>query len=419
MDISTNVIESQVPDGGVSEYGYDAIGRLISSNNENNISYDANGNVRSLRRISATGEEIIADLTMSYNDNNRGNRLASVTNTGTEDTGTFTYAYDSSGNLTSDTRNSLEIQNNVLNLPMRVNQSGTMGGTMTYTYLGDGTRVAARVGTSPTSHAGKRYRGTFVYDVTSGGAQSLESVAVSTGRLIALTGTNGAVSFESDGFITDHLGNVAVVVNLSASSATSTDNAILEQNEYTPFGTKLNVTGLKSQTANRWRYAGKEEQDIAGMNLRLLDFGVRYYDSFTCRWNAVDPLAHKYFPMSPYNYCGNDPVNRFDPDGKAEILVRVAVGSVIGAGVEGITAAVQGKSSNEIKGAIAKGAIEGAVIGATFNVKMGVAAAVAVNAVTGAAGSAAEQVISEGTDNINWKKRRSWCNCWIWDKFSR
>ena len=190
---------------------------------------------------------------------------------------------------------------------------------MTYTYLGDGTRVAARVGTSPTSYAGKRYRGSFVYDVTSGGAQSLESVAVSTGRLTALTGNNGAVSFESDGFITDHLGNVAVVVNLSASSATSTDNAILEQNEYTPFGTKLNVSGLKTQTANRWRYAGKEEQDIAGMNLRLLDFGARYYDSFTCRWNAVDPLAHKYSSMSPYNYCGNDPVNKFDPDGNRQL----------------------------------------------------------------------------------------------------
>ena len=96
---------------------------------------------------------------------------------------------------------------------MRVKQSstgtstGTMGGTMTYTYLGDGTRAAARVGAEATSYAGKRYRGTFVYDVTAGGVQSLESVAVSTGRLIALTGTNGAVSFESDGFITDHLGN--------------------------------------------------------------------------------------------------------------------------------------------------------------------------------------------------------------------
>ncbi|MBR4818157.1 MAG: hypothetical protein IKZ72_05905, partial [Bacteroidales bacterium] len=164
---------------------------------------------------------------------------------------------------------------------------------------------------------GRNTRCSFVYDVTAGGVQNIESVAVGTGRLIALTGTNGAVSFESDGFITDHLGNVAVVVNLSASGGTQTDNVILEQNEYTPFGTKLGVSGLKSQAANRWRYAGKEEQDIAGMNLRLLDFGARYYDSFTCRWNAVDPLAGKYPGLSPYNYCAGDPVNLTDPTGRS------------------------------------------------------------------------------------------------------
>lgn len=45
---------------------------------------------------------------------------------------------------------------------------------------------------------------------------------------------------------------------------------------------------------------------------------ARYYDSFIPRWNAVDPLAHKYFSMSPYCYCGNDPVNRFDPDGRTD-----------------------------------------------------------------------------------------------------
>ena len=191
--------------------------------------YDANGNVRSLRRISATGEEIIADR------------------------GTFSYAYDSAGNLTSDGRNHLEIQNNVLNLPMRVNQSGTMGGTgtstMTYTYLGDGTRAVARAGANATS------------------------------------------------------------------------------------------------------YAGKEEQDIAGMNLRLLDFGARYYDSFTCRWNAVDPLAHKYFGMSPYNYCGNDPVNKFDPDGRVStpvfpyFIVNVPAAVESGALAASLTAVSTGATS--------------------------------------------------------------------------
>ncbi len=49
--------------------------------------------------------------------------------------------------------------------------------------------------------------------------------------------------------------------------------------------------------------------------LSLFDFGARYYDAYVGRWNAIDPLAHKYFGMSPYNYCGNNPVNKVDPDG--------------------------------------------------------------------------------------------------------
>ncbi|MBQ0151068.1 MAG: RHS repeat-associated core domain-containing protein, partial [Bacteroidales bacterium] len=86
-----------------------------------------------------------------------------------------------------------------------------------------------------------------------------------------------------------------------------------EQNDYLPFGTRM---PLKTRATNRYRYSGKEEQNIAGVDLSLLDFGARYYDAYTCRWNAIDPMANKYFGMSPYNYCGNDPVNRVDPDGK-------------------------------------------------------------------------------------------------------
>ena len=212
---------------------------------------------------------------------------------------------------------------------------GNMTSTMTYTFLGDGTKVGARVRTieqnvMSNGKAGKRYRGSFVYDVDDSGVQTLESIAVSTGRLIAvdtgllINGNNGMliedVSFESDAFFTDHLGNVAAVVNISSGNyivlptpgghhmnrPVFTGSLILEQNDYLPFGTRM---PLKTQTTNRYRYAGKEEQDIAGMDLGLLDFGARYYDAFVGRWNAIDPMAHKYFGTSPYNYCGNDPVN--------------------------------------------------------------------------------------------------------------
>ena len=37
------------------------------------------------------------------------------------------------------------------------------------------------------------------------------------------------------------------------------------------------------------------------------------------RWDNIDPLCEKYYSVSPYAYCENNPVNAIDPDGK-EVL---------------------------------------------------------------------------------------------------
>jgi hypothetical protein len=39
-------------------------------------------------------------------------------------------------------------------------------------------------------------------------------------------------------------------------------------------------------------------------------------NSSTSRWYSVDPLAHKYFSSSPYNFVDNNPISRIDPTGK-------------------------------------------------------------------------------------------------------
>lgn len=75
-------------------------------------------------------------------------------------------------------------------------------------------------------------------------------------------------------------------------------------------------------TLNRWRQSDKEEQVIGGNDLGVLDFGARMYDPWLARWTTADPLAAKYGSMSPYNYCGGNPINLVDPNGKVIILPK-------------------------------------------------------------------------------------------------
>jgi RHS repeat-associated protein len=91
-------------------------------------------------------------------------------------------------------------------------------------------------------------------------------------------------------------------------------NAVIEQNDYLPFGTRVPI---KTSSSNLYRYNGKEEQQIAGTELAVLDYGARTYDPWLSRWTSIDPLAAKYYSTSPYVFCNNSPVNFVDLDGRS------------------------------------------------------------------------------------------------------
>ena len=64
---------------------------------------------------------------------------------------------------------------------------------------------------------------------------------------------------------------------------------------------------------NRWHFSGKEDQSFLGAGIPFLDFGARMYNPAIARWTAADPLSEKYYGISPYVYCLNNPTNSFDP----------------------------------------------------------------------------------------------------------
>ena len=60
-------------------------------------------------------------------------------------------------------------------------------------------------------------------------------------------------------------------------------------------------------------FTGKERDSETGFSY----FGARYYDSdLMTGWLSVDPMADKYPSLSPYAYCGWNPVRLVDPDGE-------------------------------------------------------------------------------------------------------
>jgi RHS repeat-associated protein len=71
-------------------------------------------------------------------------------------------------------------------------------------------------------------------------------------------------------------------------------------------------------TENKLRYGGKEIQDEIG-GLDQYDFGARYYDPATARWNQLDPLAEEAADWTPYRYCYNNPLRYTDPTGMKEL----------------------------------------------------------------------------------------------------
>ncbi len=196
--------------------------------------------------------------------------------------------------MTSDATNNLQSSYNLINLPAQIKSGNNVKAN--YTYLSDGTKAAAYT----SANAGRDYAGSFTYTRGSGGAKTLESVAFGGGR-IRRTGTN---TYDVDYYITDHLGSVRAIVNAGGS--------VVEQNDYYPFGTR-HPNGLPTLSANRWRFSGKEEQDAA-FGIAYSDFGTRLYDR-SASWTAIDPMAEKYYSISPYVYCIGNPARFVDPEG--------------------------------------------------------------------------------------------------------
>ena len=93
-------------------------------------------------------------------------------------------------------------------------------------------------------------------------------------------------------YIKDHLGSNRMVVN--------SIGTINQHNIYYALG---GTTALSSgQEYQQFKYTDKEYDPMHGLN--QYDFSARQYDPAIDRFTSVDPLAEKYYYLTPYSYCG-------------------------------------------------------------------------------------------------------------------
>ncbi|MNK15617.1 hypothetical protein D3C87_337640 [compost metagenome] len=270
------------------------------------LTYDDMGNIRTLTRDNGTA------ITYGYNNSNKSNRLASLSG---GVTGTFTY--DVNGNATKD-RTGMVLTYNHLNLPKTV--IGT-GKNISYTYDAVGSKLSrlSDVGGITTQ---RDYIGGIEYSKIGTANPVIERIGTEDGFLLNSSGT---YSYYYN--LTDHLGNVRVVLKKEGTASAPTA-AVMQKQDYYPFGkTKSIATSID----NKYLYNGKEMQtDLSGGTHALgssyvlegeLDYGARFYDAEIGRWNVVDKLADhmNQIDKSPYAYSWNNPTNLTDPDGNCPL----------------------------------------------------------------------------------------------------
>jgi RHS repeat-associated protein len=99
-------------------------------------------------------------------------------------------------------------------------------------------------------------------------------------------------------FLQDHLGSNRVVADANGN--------VVQATHYYPYG--MPFAESYAQDVQKRKYIGKELDTENGLN--LYDYDKRMQDGL--QFISIDPMAEKYYSVSPYAYCMGNPVNYVD-----------------------------------------------------------------------------------------------------------
>ena len=293
------------------------------------LGYDAHGNVTRVVRNGYTPNSggLMDDLTLTYD----GNRLTGVTETAADydATGTFEYKrangsqymYDSNGSLVADMSRGIAY----VTYDGNSNPSWiyfTNGNATKYVYSAAGEKlkvvhytawpnITRPFGVQPTglNLSQVMYRDSTDYFL--GGSLVVKNGAIDKilfdgGYAQVTSGGSTSSSFTFFYYNKDHLGNNREVTTMRA--------GVKQVTNYYPSGAPFVESSTSSNPdCQPYKYNGKELDRMHGLD--TYDYGARQYYSILGRWDRIDRFAEKYYNVSPYAYCANNPVKYIDPDG--------------------------------------------------------------------------------------------------------
>ena len=320
--------------------------------------YDKHGNMVNLYRNGGRGG-MIDEMNWFY----EGNRVVEITDMvgeqGRYDMKEYRdynhngldYFYDSNGNMTADLdRDIVAIRYNLLNQPDTVQFRN--GSAIVNYYTADGKRTGSKYPTPLTTvviPAGQ------TFGSTSGTAAMSSHVTARRGSL-----EYAGADFESDTlirihngdgyldcseqdfryFVRDYQGNIRTVYGSALKNLKFIEidkpprhlatvpfdwfdrgdmqyielqkTVTYQRMQYYPFG--LPYEAHYQPEEQPYKYGGKEFIELHGYD--SYDFDARMYYPALCRFMTMDPLCEKYYSISPYAYCNNNPVKYIDSDGR-------------------------------------------------------------------------------------------------------
>jgi RHS repeat-associated protein len=289
-DAAGNLIRESRNNGAVTEYAYDAAGRLTEVIHKGRTAeiarlsrtYDAAGNCRSESASGLPGRPLPASVaSATYND---ADQIAAW--------GGRNYTYDGDGNLTAIDNNELSATYDDENRLTSLSRGGV---TVAYAYDGNGNRSSA-VSVDKTIHYHYDRRGRLLFETDESGTVTANYIYAGN-RLAARGVAAGGYRY----YHYDGTGSTLAQTDAAGEAAV--------RYGYNPYGGKV-VQG--DDGGNPATFVGAYGVLDEGNGLYLMK--KRFYDAATGRFLQRDPTGFA-GGLNLFAYAGGNPANRIDPNG--------------------------------------------------------------------------------------------------------